>query len=164
MDLQINPKENINERVPPKWITNLLLSPDVTPILIGCQYARNCKEGPQCSYLLPQYEHSDMNTTQVINIYSKVNMTVDTTYHSHTNDKYNEHIRYDNVINVNTSMHTTAKTTTGGIPESTSQGSPFSITTTLKGWGGVWARRERIPTLQGTLGLQTNREETTSLQ
>ena len=91
-------------------------------------------------------------------------MTVYNTCHSYKNDNYNEHILYDNIINVNTSMHTTAKPTTGGIPESTSQGSPFLITTTLKGWGGVWARRERIPTLQGTLGLQTNREGTTSLQ
>ena len=65
-------------------------------------------------------------------------MTVDNRYHSHKNDKYKDNIIYDNVDNINTYIHTTEKTTTGGIPESTYQGppfsrSPFARNTTCKG-------------------------------
>jgi hypothetical protein len=36
IDLPIPPKENMNERILPKWIINTSLHPDTIPILTGC--------------------------------------------------------------------------------------------------------------------------------
>jgi hypothetical protein len=91
IDLPIQPKENLNVRILPKWITNPMLNLDTIPILTGCKYAMNCNEGPQCPYLHPRFEYSETNTAQVTNIYHNVNTIVDNTYHSHTDNNYEKH-------------------------------------------------------------------------
>ena len=76
IDLPIKPKENINENVQPKWITNPLLDKGIPAILIGCKNARNCKDGPQCPFLHPCFDNTNTNTTQVTTVYTKDHMTV----------------------------------------------------------------------------------------
>ena len=62
INLPEQPPENINERILPIWTTNPYLNANTTPILIGCKYAKYCKDGPQCPYLHPRFDTTENNT------------------------------------------------------------------------------------------------------
>jgi hypothetical protein len=80
INLPEKPKENINEGIYPKWITNSILSPDIVPIRIGCKYGKHCKEENRCPYLHPRFEYSDVNPIQVTNLYINDDMNVNNKY------------------------------------------------------------------------------------
>ena len=165
IDLPIQPKENINEKILPKWVINPSLNQDTIPILTGCKYAKYCKE-LQCPYLHPKYEHPETNTIQVNNIDHNVYTMIDNISYYPTYYNYGKHIQLKNIIstNINTSENITAQAKTRGVPKPKSQGASIPGTQTLQGPDRLRTRRERTTTFQGQTRVSTDREGTTSLK